>query len=71
MALVDDYIKRRFNSKQHTQLHIPLLGGPQFKMNMEYVGPKRLIDEVFNRRHHEQGISGRQPAALRRGRTEM
>jgi hypothetical protein len=49
MALVDDCIKRRFNSKQSTQLHIPLIRNASFKMNMEYIGPKRLIDEVFNR----------------------
>lgn len=49
MALVDDCIKRRFHSKQSTQLHIPLMRSASFKMNMEYIGPKRLIDEVFNR----------------------
>lgn len=49
LALVDDCIKRRFHSKQSTQLHIPLLRTGSFKMNMEYVGPKRLIDEVFHR----------------------
>lgn len=49
MALVDDSIKRRFHTKQSTQLHIPLMRNPSFKMNMEYVGPKRLIDEMFNR----------------------
>jgi hypothetical protein len=50
MALVDDCIKRRFSSKQSTQLHIPLIRNASFKMNMEYIGPKRLIDEVFHRR---------------------
>jgi len=49
MALVDDCIKRRFHSKQSTQLHIPLMRSTSFKMNMEYIGPMRLIDEVFNR----------------------
>ncbi|KAF2125052.1 hypothetical protein P153DRAFT_379123 [Dothidotthia symphoricarpi CBS 119687] len=49
MALADDCIKRRFHSKQSTQLHIPLLRNGSFMMNMEYVGPKRLIDEMFNR----------------------
>ncbi|KAF2797343.1 hypothetical protein K505DRAFT_235800, partial [Melanomma pulvis-pyrius CBS 109.77] len=49
MALVDDCIKRRFHTKQSTQLHIPLIRSSSFKMNMEYIGPKRLIDEVFNR----------------------
>jgi len=49
MALVDDCIKRRFHSKQSTQLHIPLIRNGSFKMNMDYIGPKRLIDEVFHR----------------------
>jgi hypothetical protein len=49
MALVDDCIKRRFHSKQSTQLHIPLIRSASLKMNMEYIGPKRLIDEVFHR----------------------
>lgn len=49
MALVDDCIKRRFHSKQSTQLHIPLMRSASFKMNMEYIGPKRLIDEMFSR----------------------
>lgn len=56
MALVDDCIKRRFHSKQSTQLHIPLMRSASLKMNMEYVGPKRLIDEMFNR-----GSSPRKP----------
>ncbi|KAF2111154.1 hypothetical protein BDV96DRAFT_478731, partial [Lophiotrema nucula] len=49
IALVDDSIKRRFHTKQSTQLHIPLMRTSSFKMNMEYIGPKRLIDEVFHR----------------------
>ncbi|KAH3915559.1 hypothetical protein HBH56_076360 [Parastagonospora nodorum] len=49
MALVDDCIKRRFHSTQSTQLHIPLIRNASFKMNMEYIGPKRLIDEMFSR----------------------
>lgn len=68
MALVDDCIKRRFHSKQSTQMHIPLLRNTSFKMaNLEYIGPKRLIDEVFNRKPHEGGTSIRQPPpAVRR-----
>lgn len=49
ITLVDDCIKRKFHSKQSTQLHIPLLRNSAFKMNMEYIGPKRLIDEAFHR----------------------
>ncbi|KAF2877633.1 hypothetical protein BDV95DRAFT_625446 [Massariosphaeria phaeospora] len=65
MALVDDSIKRRFHCKQSTQLHIPLLRAASFKMNMEYVGPKRLIDEVFHRAGRGTG-SSRHPPVLRR-----
>jgi hypothetical protein len=49
MALVDDCIKRRFSSNQSRQLQIPLMRSASFKMNMEYIGPRRLIDEMFNR----------------------
>jgi hypothetical protein len=66
MALVDDCIKRRFHTKQSTQLHIPLIRSGSFKMGMEYVGPKRLIDEVFHRR----AAPSRQPSALRRTSVE-
>ncbi|CAZ84735.1 unnamed protein product [Tuber melanosporum] len=50
-ALVDDCIKRRFHKKKTVQLVLPMpmIKNPM-KMNLEYVGPKRLIDEVFNRR---------------------
>ncbi|RPB26003.1 hypothetical protein L211DRAFT_782257 [Terfezia boudieri ATCC MYA-4762] len=50
MALVDDCIKRKYRTKKVVQLNIPLPMTSHLKMNMEYVGPKRLIDEVFNRR---------------------
>jgi hypothetical protein len=66
MALVDDCIKRRFHSKQSTQLHIPLLRTSSFKVNMEYIGPKRLIDEVFHRKHSDGGSPRKQPSASRR-----
>lgn len=66
MALVDDYIKRRFHSQQSTQLHIPLLRTSSFKMNMEYIGPMRLIDEVFHRKHSDGGNPKKQSSALRR-----
>lgn len=72
MALVDDCIKRRFHSKQSTQLHIPLMRSASFKMNMEYVGPKRLIDEMFHRNTGpKRQLSGtKQPSALRRASVE-
>jgi hypothetical protein len=62
MALVDDCIKRRFHSKQSTQLHIPMIRSASFKMNMEYIGPKRLIDEMFSRNVSPK----KQPATSRR-----
>lgn len=68
IALVDDCIKRRFHSQQSTHMHIPLLRNSSFKMaNLEYIGPKRLIDEVFNRKQYDGGQSKRQAApAVRR-----
>ncbi|KAF2623759.1 hypothetical protein BU25DRAFT_349667 [Macroventuria anomochaeta] len=65
MALVDDCIKRRFSSKQNAQLHIPLIRSASLKMNMEYIGPKRLIDEMFSR-NTRGGSPSKQPSALRR-----
>ena len=50
IALVDDSIKSHWHSKQHVHMPIPALMKSPLKMNMDYVGPKRLIDEVFNRR---------------------
>lgn len=71
MALVDDCIKRRFHSKQSATMHIPLLRNPSFKMaNLEYIGPKRLIDEMFNRKHPDGTVSRKQPpSAVRRSPT--
>ncbi|KAK7553837.1 hypothetical protein IWX92DRAFT_372275 [Phyllosticta citricarpa] len=63
MTLVDDSIKNHFHSKQSTRIHVPLKGGP-FRLNMDYVGPKRLIDEVFHRT--TRGSSGRGLKPLRR-----
>lgn len=65
MALVDDCIKRRFHTKQSTQLHIPLVRNASFKLNMEYVGPKRLIDEVFHRTKGNGPSSRRPPISHR------
>lgn len=46
MALVDDSIRAHFHSKHTRHLTIPL---PKSRMGMEYVGPKRLINEMFRR----------------------
>jgi hypothetical protein len=43
-------------------LHIPLIRSASFKMNMEYIGPKRLIDEVFHRNASPKKL----PSTLRR-----
>lgn len=66
IALVDDCIKRRFHSKQTTQLHIPLMRN---KMHIDYIGPKRLIDEVFNRTARS-GPPSRHASVLRRTTAE-
>lgn len=65
MALVDDSIKNHFHSKESTQLHIPLSRNASFRLNMDYVGPKRLIDEVFHRTARGS-TSPRGPTPLRR-----
>ncbi|KAI9874051.1 MAG: hypothetical protein M1830_010250 [Pleopsidium flavum] len=54
IALVDDSIHRHWHSKRGMHLTLPMPMKSAFKTNIEYVGPKRLIDEVFNRR----GITG-------------
>ncbi|EGP87224.1 uncharacterized protein MYCGRDRAFT_72330 [Zymoseptoria tritici IPO323] len=48
IALVDNCIKERFHSKSSKQIVIPKL-----QLGLEYVGPKRLINEMFKR-----GVSG-------------
>ena len=48
IALVDDCIKRRFHSKKHTTFSLPLT---QVKMDMEFVGPKAMVEHMFKRRN--------------------
>ncbi|KAL8839290.1 MAG: hypothetical protein Q9170_001807 [Blastenia crenularia] len=50
IALVDDSIKSKFHQKNKAQMSVPTLMKSPLKMNMEYVGPKQLIDEIFHRR---------------------
>jgi hypothetical protein len=57
LALVDDAIKRRWHSRTHRHVQLPLIGNKPFRLNMEYIGPKRLIDEVFNRRPTSRGTA--------------
>ncbi|KAK5127826.1 hypothetical protein LTR85_004942 [Meristemomyces frigidus] len=44
MALVDDAIRARFDSKTSKQLLVPMS-----KMGVEYVGPARIINQLFRR----------------------
>ncbi len=46
MALVDDCIRRRWHSKSGVVMYVP------GKKAADYITPKRLIDEIFNRRSH-------------------
>ncbi|KAL8908817.1 MAG: hypothetical protein Q9171_005293 [Xanthocarpia ochracea] len=50
IALVDDSIKSKFHQKSSVRLSVPALMKNPLQMNMEYVGPKQLLDEVFHRR---------------------
>lgn len=50
IALVDDCIKSRWHQKRRVLLSIPMLHKSPLKKSTEYVGAKRLMDEVFNRR---------------------
>ena len=62
MALVDDSIKSKFHQKGGVRMSVPSLMKTPLKMNMEYVGPKQLIDEIFHRRGN---IATRRPTPLR------
>jgi len=49
IALVDDCIKRRFHSKpRHRQVGVPLT---PLKVDMEFVGPKAMVEHMFKRRN--------------------
>jgi len=48
IALVDDCIKRRFHSKKHTTVSLPMT---QVKMDMEFVGPRAMVEHMFKRRN--------------------
>ncbi|KAF2455131.1 hypothetical protein BDY21DRAFT_290160 [Lineolata rhizophorae] len=68
IAMVDDTIKTRFHSKWHTQLVLPLSRNSSFKIPVDNMTPKRLIDEVFHRGHRsELHIPLERPAHSRRG----
>ena len=61
ITLVDDCIKRRWHHKNRVQTTVPSLMRSPLRLNMEYIGPKRLLDEVFNNRKERP----RRPTALR------
>lgn len=63
VALVDDCIKRRWHDKSRIQMTVPMLTKSPLRLNMDYVGPKRLMDEVFNRR--QKSATARRPTFLR------
>ena len=46
--LADDCIKRKYHQKKTVHLVLPTATNMR-KMNMEYVGPKRFLEEVFHR----------------------
>ena len=62
VALVDDCIKCRWHDKKRIQMTVPMLTKSPLRLNMEYIGPKRLMDEVFNRREKS---NARRPTPLR------
>lgn len=46
IALVDDSIRTHFDY-EHTKLFFPI---PRLNVGVEYIGPKRLINDMFNRK---------------------
>lgn len=55
IALVDDSVRRRFHARETTQLIVPLPMKTGGKVNRNYAGPKRLIDEAFGR--HKSSVA--------------
>ncbi|KAL9618640.1 MAG: hypothetical protein Q9160_006681 [Pyrenula sp. 1 TL-2023] len=47
MVLVDDCIQCRWHSRRRVQLNVPVQASP--KESGSYIGPRRLVDEVFHR----------------------
>lgn len=59
VALIDDCLKRKYKTTRTVELTLPT----RKTMNMEYVGPKRLLEELFSahRRHHLPRPTGTSP----------
>jgi hypothetical protein len=55
IALVDDCIKRHFHSKSKRthQVSLPLT---PLKMDMEFVGPRAMVEHMFKRRNTGSSI---------------
>lgn len=68
IALVDDCIKSRWHQKSRVHITIPKLARSPLKMNMEYAGPKHLIEDVFKAARRQLAdplpLHGRQPANI-------
>lgn len=62
VALVDDCIKRRWHQKSRMQMTVPMVTKSPLRLNMDYVTPKRLMSEVFNRK---EKTTARRPTPLR------
>jgi len=65
-ALIDNSIKRRFQPRRSTSkvLHIGVPLTP-LKMDMEYVGPKAMMEHVFKRRNSGGSVSSGAQSPLR------
>ena len=62
VALIDDCINRRWHQKSHMQMMVPKFPTAPFRLNTEYVGPKRLMDDILRGREKS---TCRRPCRLR------
>ena len=63
VALIDDCINRRWHQKSHMQMMVPKFPTASLRLNSEYVGPKRLMDDILSGREKS---SSRRPFRLRK-----
>ena len=63
VALIDDCITRRWYPKSHMQMMVPKIPTAPPRLNTEYVGPKRLMDDILNGREKS---TSRRPFRLRK-----
>ena len=57
VALIDACINRRWHQKSHMQMMVPKFPTAPPRLKTEYVGPKRLMDNI---------LSGREKSTSRR-----